>query len=83
MEGSKPYWYLPQKHPPIYLIHEIHMGIQIEQMLPLGETIRLRKQSRLHLARVGICEENRSPEMMLRRDIFISVQNLMTTDLLI
>ena len=37
----------------------------------------------LDIARVGIREENRSPEMMLRRDIFISVQNLMTTDLFI
>ena len=25
----------------------------------------------LDIARVGICEENRSPEMVLRRDIFI------------
>ena len=52
-------------------------------MLPLGETTRLGKPIRLDIARVGICEENRSPEMMLRRDIFISVQNLMTTDLFI
>ena len=34
----------------------------------------------LDIAQVGIYEENRSPEMMLRRDIFISVQKLITTD---
>ena len=34
----------------------------------------------LDIARVGIHEENRLPEMMLRRDIFISVQKLIATN---
>ena len=35
----------------------------------------------LDIVQVVFCEENRLPQMMPHRDIFISVQNLMTTDI--
>ena len=41
---------------------------------------KITQMETLDIARVGIREENRSPVMMRRRDIFDSVQRLITTD---